>query len=213
MQIISVNVGMPREAPTENVPVLTGIFKSPVQGRVRIERLNLAGDRQADLSVHGGPNKAVYGYASEHYAYWRRQLGRDDLPWGMFGENLTFEGLLENAIHLGDTLRVGTAVLRVTQPRMPCFKLGIRFGDQAMVEKFQRSGRSGFYFAVLEEGHVAAGDQAEIIGRDEFGVSVAECVELYNDRKNSHPERVRRVLQIRSLPPGLRKHFTRRLGA
>ncbi|PYV13526.1 MAG: MOSC domain-containing protein [Acidobacteria bacterium] len=213
MRVISVNVGLPREVPTEVGAVLTGIFKFPVEERVRVERLNIVGDQQADLSVHGGANKAVYGYPSEHYAYWQRRLGRDDLPWGMFGENLTFEGLLEDSIHLGDSLRVGTAVLRVTQPRFPCTKLGIRFGQPDMVKKFQLSGRSGFYFSVVEEGELAAGDPAEIVTRDEFAVTVAECVRLYNDRENSHAERIRRILQVRALPSGLRNHFSRRLEA
>src|SRR5439155_24990121 len=162
VRIISVNVGLPREVRVNGEKVLTGIFKSPVGGRVRVERPNIAGDRQADPSVHGGPNKAVYGYPSEHYAYWAKRLRRNDLGWGMFGENLTFEGLLEDSIHLGDSLRVGTAVLRVTQPRFPCTKLGIRFGQPDMVKKFQLSGHSGSYFSVFEEGELAAGDPAEI---------------------------------------------------
>jgi MOSC domain-containing protein YiiM len=206
-----VNAGLPREVRVHGESVLTGIFKSPVDGRVRIERLNIAGDRQADLSVHGGANKAVYGYPSEHYAYWAQRLRRDDLGWGMFGENLTFEGLLEDAIYLGDCLRVGTAVLRVTQPRFPCYKLGIRFGRADMVKKFQLSGRSGFYFSVIEEGDVAAGDSAEIASRDKHAVTVAECVELYNSGNNSRPERVRQLLQVHALPPGMRKFFMHRL--
>ena len=220
VRIISVNAGLPREVRVQGETVSTGIFKSPVEGRVRIERLNIAGDRQADLSVHGGANKAVYGYPSEHYAYWAKRLRRNDLAstslsvfdgWGMFGENLTFEGLLEDAIHLGDCLRVGTAVLRVTQPRFPCYKLGIRFGRADMVKKFQLSGRSGFYFSVIEEGEVAAGDSAEIVSRDKHAVTVAECVELYNNRNNPSPERVRQLLQVRALPPGMRKFFVNRL--
>jgi MOSC domain-containing protein YiiM len=210
VQIISVNVGLPREVATHDGTVLTGIFKRSVEGRVRIERSNLAGDRQADLTVHGGPNKAVYGYPSEYYVYWKRRLERAELPWGMFGENLTFEGLLESAIHLGDILRVGTALLRVTQPRIPCFKLGIRFGMPDMVKKFQHSGRSGFYFSVLEEGDVAAGDAVEIVERDEFAVTVAECMQIYNDGKHAHPEIIRRILQVPTLPPGLRAYFQRR---
>jgi MOSC domain-containing protein YiiM len=213
VQVISVNVGLPREVPSEEGPVLTGIFKGPIAGRTRIERLNLIGDRQADLSVHGGPNKAVYGYPSEHYAYWKRRLKREEMPWGMFGENLTFEGLLEDSLHLGDALRVGTAILRVAQPRFPCYKLGIRFGLPDMVKMFQLSGRSGFYFSVVEEGDVGAGDEVEIIERSEFAVTVADCVQIYYDRKNSHPERIRRILQIPTLPSGLRKYFTRRLEA
>jgi MOSC domain-containing protein YiiM len=211
VRIISVNVGLPREVRLNGETISTGIFKSPVEGRVRIRRLNVAGDRQADLSVHGGPNKAVYGYASEHYAYWAKRLRRNDLGWGMFGENLTFEGLLEDAIHLGDCLRAGTAVLRVTQPRIPCYKLGIRFGRADMVKKFQLSRRSGFYFSVVEEGSVAAGDGAEIVSREEHAVTVAECMALYNNRDNSPPERVRQILQVPSLPPGMRKYLSQRL--
>jgi MOSC domain-containing protein YiiM len=139
MRVLSVNVGMPKQLPT----VLTSIFKSPVEGRVAVRRHNIDGDRQSDLTVHGGPNKAVYCYPAEHYDYWKEQLPDMDLPYGAFGENLTTEGLTEDAVSIGDRFQVGSAVLRVTQPRMPCFKLGIRFGRADMVKRFWRSGRSG----------------------------------------------------------------------
>jgi MOSC domain-containing protein YiiM len=145
-----------------------------VSGRVRVTRLNIEGDRQSDLSVHGGPEKAVYAYPSEHYAFWREELPDIDLPWGAFGENLTTEGLLEGSVRIGDRLRVGSAEFVVTQPRLPCFKLGIRFGRADMVKRFQRSGRSGFYLAVAQAGEIAAGDSFAFLSQDEHGVTVAE---------------------------------------
>jgi MOSC domain-containing protein YiiM len=147
-------------------------------GRVRVTRLNVDGDQQSDLSAHGGTEKAVYAYPSEHYAFWREELPGLDLPWGAFGENFTTEGLLEGSARIGDRLRVGSAEFVVTQPRMPCFKLGIRFGRPDMVKRFQRSGKSGFYLAVLQEGEIAAGDSFELIARDEPGVTVTEVVDL-----------------------------------
>ena len=160
MRVMSVNVGMPREVDRRGMKILTGIFKEPVASRLAVRRLNIEGDGQADLTVHGGPDKAVYAYPSEHYGPWREQLGRELAP-GMFGENLTTEGLLEDAVHIGDEFRVGTARLVVTQPRLPCFKLGIRFGDPGIVKSFVRAGKPGIYFSVLEEGEVAAGDPIE----------------------------------------------------
>jgi MOSC domain-containing protein YiiM len=148
MRIASVNVGLPREVEWRGRSVTTGIFKSPAEGRIPVRTLNLDGDRQADLSVHGGPEKAVYGYPSEHYEFWRDELPGVHLPPGSFGENLTTEGLLETGLRIGDRLRIGSAVLRVTQPRMPCSKLGVRFQREDMVKRFLASGRSGFYFAV-----------------------------------------------------------------
>src|SRR3989475_3465849 len=141
--------------------VTTAIFKEPVEGRVRIRRTGLVGDRQADPSVHAGPTKAVYAYPSEHYPFWRRELGQADLPWGSFGENLTTEGLDERTLRVGDRLRVGSALLEVTQPRMPCYKLGVRFGRLDMVRRFLPGGRSGLFLPVHEEGDVAASDPIE----------------------------------------------------
>ena len=158
MRVISVNVGQPREVEFQGRTILTSIWKTPVEGRVRVAGVNIEGDRQSDLRVHGGPAKAVYVYPSEHYEFWRRELPGVDLPWGAFGENLTTEGLLESDTFAGDVLRIGSAEFVVTQPRMPCFKLGIRFGDQRMIKRFDDSGRLGFYLAIAGEGEIGAGD-------------------------------------------------------
>jgi MOSC domain-containing protein YiiM len=166
LRIISVNVGVPRTVNWNSRPVLTGIYKEPVSRRVKVRTLGLEGDAQADLTVHGGVGKAVYAYPVEHYGYWERQLGGIKLPWGMFGENLTTEGLLEEDAHLGDEFLVGSAKLIVTQPRFPCYKLGLKFGDMNMVKRFEDSERSGIYFAVKDEGEVGADDQIELIRRN-----------------------------------------------
>jgi len=177
MRVVSVNISLPKTVEWRGRKVTTAIFKEPVEGRVRIRRTGLVGDRQADPSVHGGPTKAVYAYPSEHYPLWRRELGRADLPCGSFGENLTTEGLDERTLRVGDRLRVGSALLEVTQPRMPCYKLGIRFGRLDMVRRFLASGRSGFYLAVLEEGDVAAGDPIELLGTDHGHPTVSQVVD------------------------------------
>jgi MOSC domain-containing protein YiiM len=178
MKVLSVNVGQPREVPSGQKIVLTSIFKSPVQGRIAVRDNNLAGDRQSDLRVHGGTWKAIYAYPFEHYAFWQEQLGVD-LTWGNFGENLTTDGLLEADLHVGDRLRIGSAELIVTQPRMPCFKLGIRFGDPEMVKRFLASRRSGFYFAVATEGEIEAGDTIELMAQHEARVTIPEILEMY----------------------------------
>jgi len=178
-RVLSVNVGMPRKLVAPGATVLTSIFKSPVEGRVAVRRYNLAGDQQSDLTVHGGPYKAVYSYSHEHYDYWSEQLSEGDLPYGAFGENLTTDGLTEDAVYIGDQFRVGTAVLQVTQPRMPCYKLGIRFGRADMVKRFWLSGRSGIYFSIVEEGDVAAGDPIERLLEGPERVSVSDVVRLY----------------------------------
>ncbi len=187
-RLISVNVGVPREVAKRGKTVTTGIFKEPVEGRVRLRRLNLDGDRQADLSVHGGVNKAVYVYATEHYDYWRKELPHLDLPWGMFGENFTTEGLLDDAVRIGDRFQIGSAEVVVTQPRFPCYKLGVRFGRADMVKRFLASGRTGFYLAVLKEGEVGAGDPIELIGRDEGNVTVAQIVHARREREREGPQ-------------------------
>ncbi len=159
--IKSIQVSKAREVQWQGRTVSTGIFKEPVAGQVAVHRLGLAGDEQADLAVHGGLNKAVYSYALEHYDFWRAELSRDDLPNGMFGENLTTRGLDESTVNVGDRFRIGTALLEVTQPRQPCYKLGIRFGDMGIVKRFARAGRAGLYFRVLEEGVLQPGDAIE----------------------------------------------------
>jgi MOSC domain-containing protein YiiM len=180
-RIVSLNVGRPAPIEAANRTVITAIAKTSVQGRVRVSRLNVDGDQQADLRVHGGFDKAVYGYPSEHYPPWSEELTMPQLPFGMFGENLTTEGLDETALGIGDILRAGTVTLRVSQPRMPCFKLALRFGRSDMVKLFWRSGRSGFYLAVVEEGELAAGDAIEVIEKGRPEMTVAEVVRLYRD--------------------------------
>src|SRR6266480_3396179 len=179
MKLLSVNVGLPRELEWKGKIVRTSIFKAPVTGRVRVSKLNVNGDQQSDLTVHGGVDKAVYAYPSEHYSFWHREFPGMDLAWGVFGENFTTAGLLEETLHIGDRLRVGSAEFVVTQPRMPCFKLGIRFNRSDMVKRFLQSGRTGFYLAVVTEGEVKAGDSIELLEGDEHNISVADIVNLY----------------------------------
>jgi MOSC domain-containing protein YiiM len=164
-----------------NRTVLTSIFKSPVDGPVHAGRLNLQGDQQADLRVHGGFHKAVYAYPSEHYSYWHETLPNVILPWGMFGENLTTEGLLEAEVHIGDQFRIGSAVFQVTQPRMPCFKLALKFNRPDMVKLFWASGRSGFYLSVVEEGDLEPGSPIERIAAGHPAISIADLVRMYRD--------------------------------
>ena len=164
MRVVSVNVSLPRTVPYRGGTVSTAIFKEPVAGRVRVRAAGLEGDAVGDPRVHGAPAKAVYGCPGEHYGFWRREFPAMHMPWGMFGENLTMEGLLEADVRVGDRFRVGTAILEVTKPRFPCFKLGIRFGREDILDRFLHSGRSGFYFRVVEEGAVAAGDPITFLG-------------------------------------------------
>ncbi|MGI8401038.1 MAG: MOSC domain-containing protein [Gemmatimonadaceae bacterium] len=206
----SICVGRPRELVWHGKAVTTSIFKSPVSGRVRVNRTNLAGDEQSDLTVHGGVDKAVYVYPSEHYSYWREQLPDFPLPWGAFGENLTTDGLLENETHIGDRLRIGSAEFAVTQPRMPCYKLGVRFDRADMVKMFLRSGRSGFYLKVVEEGEIGSGDAVTFTGRDERAVSVADIVSLYV-ADDANQDLLRRATELRDLPESWREYFRKRL--
>jgi len=210
LKLLSVNVGMPREVDWHGKLVRTSIFKSPVSGPVRVGTLNLDGDEQSDLTVHGGVHKAVYVYPSEHYQFWRNEIPGLDLSWGAFGENFTTEGLLEAAVNIGDRFRVGSAEFVLTQPRMPCYKLGIRFGRPEIVKRFLQSGRSGFYFSVLEEGQVTAGDSVERITRDERGVTVADIVNLYRADKTNQ-DLLRRASELPALPPFWRDYFRERL--
>jgi MOSC domain-containing protein YiiM len=210
MRIISVNVGLPREVGWKGKQVTTSIFKEPVQGRVEIRRLNLDGDTQSDLNVHGGVNKAVYAYPAEHYDFWRNELPDTSLPWGMFGENLTIEGLLEARVNIGDRFRFGTAELMATQPRLPCYKLGIKFGREDMIERFLSSERTGFYFAVVQEGEVGAGDSIEIVERQENSITVVEAVRLYTDEKYN-VQLLKRAVQVPALSEGWRRDFQNRL--
>jgi MOSC domain-containing protein YiiM len=210
MKLISVNVGLPRDVMWKGHVVTTGIFKKPIEGAVRLRKLNLDGDRQADLSVHGGPDKAVYAYPSEHYEYWRSELERADLPWGMFGENFTVEGMLEDETNIGDTFRIGSALVRVTQPRMPCYKLGIKFQRDDILKLFLMSLRSGFYFSVLEEGEVAAGDEIKLVARDPNNITVTDITKLYSTEKHND-ELKRRAIEVEALPESWRNYFKKQL--
>ena len=210
MKLLSINVGLPRDVEWRGKVVRTSIFKAPVSGRVRVTRLNVQGDRQSDLSVHGGADKAVYAYPSEHYAFWRNELPGVDFPWGAFGENLTTEGLLENNVHIGDRFRAGSAEFVVTQPRMPCFKLAIRFNRPDMVKRFLHSGRAGFYVAVVQEGDMGAGDSLVLVAEDNSHVTVADVVGLYAaDAQNQ--DLLRRASELSALPESWREYFRERL--
>ena len=210
MKILSIHVGRPREVTWQDKTVLTSIFKDPVQGPVAVRTTNLDGDEQSDLSVHGGRSKAVYVYPSEHYPWWQQELPGVKLPWGVFGENLTVTGLLETAMHIGDRLRAASAEFIITQPRMPCFKLGIRFNDPGMVQRFQDSRRNGFYLAVEKEGTVRVGDAIEVIARDPHAMSVALVAELYTSQ-HADPDLLQRVSELPALPERWRERFRARV--
>ena len=199
MKVVSVYVGLPREVVWKGMTVQTAIFKEPVAGAVTIRDLNLVGDQQADLTVHGGDDKAVYAYPAEHYEFWRRELPDLTFSWGQFGENLTTEGLMEDTLHIGDRLRVGSATLMVTQPRMPGYKLALRFGRDDMIKLFLASGRSGFYFSVIEPGSVAASSEIEVLNRDPNCVSVADIARLYFG-PSSDQQLLERVARSTALP-------------
>jgi len=209
MRIVSVNVGLPRQVTWRGKAITTGIFKEPVAGRVAVRALNLDGDRQADLTVHGGREKAVYAYPAEHYAYWRTELPGVELAHGAFGENLTTEGLREDDVHVGDRFRVGSAELIATQPRLPCYKLAARFQRADIVKRFLASRRTGFYFAVKREGEVAAGDAIERVAGG--GLSIAPVTQLYVGDGDDR-DALRRAAGTAALPASWRAHFRERLG-
>ena len=211
MKLLSVNVGLPREVEWNRRTIRTSIFKAPVSGRVPVRKLNLDGDQQSDLTVHGGVDKAIYVYPSEHYRFWREELPGVDLEWGAFGENFTTEGGLDDkSVYIGDRFRIGSAEFVVTQPRMPCFKLGIRFGRADIIKRFLHSGRNGFYFAVAQEGEVAAADSIELLKRDENGIAIADIVDLYT-ADAAKQDLLQRVSELAALPENWRAYFRKRL--
>jgi MOSC domain-containing protein YiiM len=210
MKLISVNVGLPREVTWNGGTVKTGIFKQPVQGSIRVRLLNVDGDKQADLSVYGGPDKAVYAYPVEHYAYWRRELPDRELTWGSFGENLITEGLDESVVQIGDRFRIGTAEFVVTQPRLPCYKLGIRFERPDLVKRFLASRRTGFYFAVAQEGALSGADPIELVTRETKSLTVAEITRLYAFQKDDR-EMLQRAVRLEALPENWRSYFRSQL--
>lgn len=210
MKLVAISVGGPREVQWRGRSVQTSIFKTPVSRRVHVTRGNIEGDQQSDLSVHGGPEKAVYAYPAEHYNFWRRELPDAELSWGAFGENFTTEGLLEDEVWIGDRYRVGTVELVVTQPRMPCYKLAIRFNRPDMVKRFLQSRRSGFYLAVEQEGEIGAGDAIERFARDERRLTVADMVALYATDSANQPL-LENASDHPSLPATWREYFRKRL--
>ena len=214
MKIVSLNIGLPREVTWHGRIVTTGIFKSPVAGRVMMRKLNLDGDAQADLTVHGGEYKAVYCFPLEQYDYWKNELPGRDLPMGMFGENFTTEGLREDQVLLGDRFSVGSAEVVVTQPRLPCYKLGIRFGQDDMVKRFLASARTGFYVAVTQEGEVGAGDEIRLLSHDANGVPVSEITRLYVAKRFAPEDldSLRRAMRVDALPESWKGYFRERVG-
>lgn len=206
MKLLSVNVGLPREIVRKGKVITTGIFKDPIAGRVKVDRLNIAGDRQADLTVHGGAEKAIYVYPSEHYEFWRGELPELNLSWGAFGENLTVEGLFENQVNIGDRFRIGSIETVVTQPRMPCYKLAAKFDRDDIIKRFLASRRSGFYLAVLTEGEIGAGDQIELFSRDSDGITVTDIVGLHVDKPKDF-DLMQRAVRVEALAEGWRSHF------
>ncbi|MEP7147254.1 MAG: MOSC domain-containing protein [Acidobacteriota bacterium] len=211
MRVVTVSVGQPQIVQTGSEGfVLTSIFKHRVDGRVRVNELNLAGDAQADLTVHGGWSKAVYVYPGEHYEYWRNGLPEMELGDSQFGENLTTEGLLETEVFIGDKIRIGTAEFVVTEPRMPCYKLGIRFRRKDILRRFLQSRKSGFYLAVTKTGELAAGDDIEILSRDKNEVTVTDIVRVWVQDKDDR-ETMARALNIDAFPESWKEPFRDRL--
>ncbi|HEV8190219.1 MAG TPA: MOSC domain-containing protein [Ktedonobacterales bacterium] len=218
LHVVSVNVGCPREVEWNGRAVRTAIFKEPVQRSIALRSLNFDGDRQADLSVHGGPDKAVYVYPAEHYDFWHKELPDTDFTWGMFGENLTVLGLSESDLAIGDRLRIGTAEVVVRQPRVPCYKLGVRFGRADMTKRFYRAARTGFYVAVAREGEVGAGDAIELVDREPHHVTVADIYHAYTADHDQHEavdpnllDLMCRAAALEALPDVWRSYFVERL--
>jgi len=210
IRLVSINVGRPRRVHWNGETVSTSIFKSPVNGPVALRKHQLEGDQQGDPSLHGGPTKAVYAYPAHHYDYWRSELGIDSLPWGSFGENFTVDGLDEESARIGDAFSVGTARVRVTEPRTPCFKLGIRFNRPDMVKRFLRSGRTGFYLGVVEEGDVKAGDRLERLVAGPGALRVADVIRLYTTEKRN-AALLQKAVAVKALPEAWRTHFAQQL--
>jgi MOSC domain-containing protein YiiM len=210
MKLISLNVARPRLTLYNGNTINTGIFKQPVSGPVSLRTLNLDGDQQADLAVHGGSNKAVYAYPSEHYEFWREELPGTNLPWGMFGENFTTEGLFERDLHIGDRLQIGSAIVVVRQPRIPCYKLAAKFRRNDILARFLRSGRSGFYFSVEQEGVLTAGDSFEILSQEPPAITVAEMNQVFVDDRFNR-ELLDKAIATPALPEDWRDFFEKRL--
>ena len=212
MKLISVSVGLPKQVPSQGKTVRTSIFKTPVNGPVRVTALNLDGDQQSDLTVHGGIDKAVYAYPSEHYSFWRNEYPKFDFQWGSLGENFTTEGLLEPSTKIGDRLAIGTAEFMVTQPRLPCFKLGIRLGDPGAIKTLLQSRKTGFYLAVTKEGSVEAGDSIRLTPTGDGNISVTDIVDLYAGAVTD-PKLLQSAIELPALPISWRDHFRKKIAA
>lgn len=213
MKLMSVNVAQPVAVQHGRRMITTGIFKKPVTGAVRARRSNLEGDGQADLKNHGGEHKAVYAYSLDHYAYWRRVLDRKEMDYGLFGENLTIAGLDESESCLGDQLQIGSALFAITQPRVPCFKLGIRLNNENMPKLFSESARTGFYLKVLREGIIEAGDSVDVIERGDGSVTIRALFEAYLKPGDPPASRIlARALAVPELSPEWRANIEKRLG-
>lgn len=211
MKLLSVNLSPGRTVEHLGETLRTGIFKEPVRGRIVLRKLNLEGDAQSDRRVHGGIYKAVYAYPHEHYAFWALELGRDLFPFGQFGENFTSEGLLEDQISIGDSFRIGGAVVQVTEPRTPCYKLGIKMGSDEFPRRFLASRRVGFYLRVLEESEVGVGDSILPLEHDPERMTIAELLRVaYFDKADL--DGARKALRLTALSPGWRRFLRKRLG-
>lgn len=213
MKVISVNCGLPRQVDWHGERVTTSIYKEPVNGRIALRKLNLDGDRQSDLTVHGGEYKAVYCYPIAHYEFWRAELPGREWPMGVFGENFTLDGL-DESVHIGDRFAIGSAEVVVTQPRLPCYKLGIRFGMDDMVKRFLLSGRTGFYLAVVREGEVGANDEITFLHREPESISVSTITRLYIAKSYSDEDLVlvERARRLEALPDSWKQWLYEKAG-
>lgn len=211
MKLISVNVGLPVKVKFGNEIVTTGIFKNPVDKRINLKKLNLEGDRQADLTVHGGLDKAVYSYPYEYYDFWRKEFPDISFNWGMFGENLTTEGLFESQVNVGDRFQIGSAQLVATQPRMPCYKLGVKFGRMDIIKKFLKSEKSGIYFKVIKEGGIFINDTIKLIKKDNNNITIKNIVELITKEDKENTTLLEKTVKVRDLPQGWKNYFLEKL--
>jgi len=209
-QVVSVNVGQPRTVEWKGRLVSTGIFKEPVEGRIKVDKVNLKGDGQADLSVHGGPDKAIYVYSADYYDFWRGEYPDLTFNWGMFGENLTVSGLHDDAVNIGDRFRIGTTELIVTQPRLPCYKLGLKFGRDDIIKRFLKQGYTGLYLSVLQEGEIGAGDEISLLAKEEHEVKVSDIVNLYLHGKDDLVG-MKRAAEVAALPDSWKDYFLKQL--
>ena len=210
MKVVSVNVGLPRIVKFGKETVTTGIFKNPVDKRINLKKLNLEGDRQSDLTVHGGPDKAV-SYPFEYYDFWKKEFPDISFNWGMFGENLTTEGLFESKVNVGDIFQIGSSQIVVTQPRMPCYKLGIKFGRMDVIKKFLESEKSGIYFKVIKEGEIGTNDTIKLIKKDDNNVTIKNIVELVTKEDKENTILMEKAIKVQDLPQGWKQYFLEKL--